>query len=66
MNTLAPVVARIILRYLSGALLVLGLLPPEIAKQIGVDPDLTLLLSVIIAAAVEAAYALAKRKGWLT
>ena len=66
MSTLSPVIARIILRYLSGAMIAVGTFSPDTAAQIGVDPDLVTLLAVAISAAVEGAYALAKRKGWMT
>ena len=58
--TYAPL-ARIILRYLVGA--VIGLAQ---AEQLAADPDLVTVLALIIGAAIEAAYALAKRKGWAT
>lgn len=66
MNALSPVIARIVLRYLSGLLIGYGLLPKEVGEMIGVDPDLTLLLGVFIGAVVEWLYAIAKRKGWMT
>ncbi len=60
--TYAPL-ARIILRYIAGAG-VMG--SQQIGNQLAADPDLVLYLSLGIAAAVEAAYAFAKRKGWAT
>jgi hypothetical protein len=58
--TYAPL-ARIILRYLVGA--VIGLAQ---ADKLAADPDLVTVLALIIGAAIEAIYALAKRKGWAT
>lgn len=52
--------ARIILRYASGFLIAKGLLTYDLST----DPDLVLYLGLGIGAAVEAAYALAVRKGW--
>jgi preprotein translocase subunit Sec61beta len=60
--TYAPL-ARIILRYIAGAG-VMG--SQQIGNQLAADPDLVLYLSLGIAAAVEAAYAIARRKGWAT
>jgi hypothetical protein len=60
--TYAPL-ARIILRYIAGAG-VMG--SQQIGNQLAADADLVLYLSLGIAAAVEAAYAFAKRKGWAT
>ena len=60
--TYAPL-ARIILRYIAGA----GIMGSQaLGNQLASDPDLVLYLSLGLAAAVEAAYALAKRKGWAT
>ena len=60
--TYAPL-ARIILRYIAGAG-VMG--SQQIGNQLAADPDLVLYLSLAIAAVVEAAYAIARRKGWKT
>ena len=58
----API-ARIILRYLVGA----GLMgSQQIGDMIAADPDLVLTLSLALGAAVEGAYAWAKRKGGRT
>lgn len=55
--------ARIILRYIVGA----GVMGSfAIGDNLAADPDLVLYLSLAIGAAVEAGYALAKRKGWKT
>lgn len=54
-------IARIVLRY--GVGLVAGM---AIGDQLAADPDLVLILSAGIAALVEGAYAVAKRRGWTT
>jgi preprotein translocase subunit Sec61beta len=60
--TYAPL-ARIILRYIAGA----GIMGSQaLGNQLAADPDLVLYLSLGLAAAVEAAYAFAKKKGWST
>ena len=56
----API-ARIILRYAVGA--IVGASQAEL--MIG-DPDIVSMLAMATGAAVEAAYVLAKRKGWAT
>lgn len=60
---IAPL-SRILMRYLSGALAATGLLAPDVAAQIGADPDLVLIVAGVLTFATEAAYALAVRKGW--
>lgn len=60
------VFARIILRYLAGALVAYGMLPQEIGEQVAFDPDLATALGAILALLVEGFYAVAKRKGWTT
>jgi len=56
----APV-ARIVIRYGVGA--VIGMAQ---AEQLAADPDIVTVVAIGIGAAVEAAYTLAKRKGWQT
>ena len=51
--------ARIILRYGIGYLAGSGA-----GNALALDPDAVLALSLALGAAVEAAYAIAKRKGW--
>jgi len=60
---IAPM-ARIILRYVSGALGAAGLLAPDVAAQVGADPDLVLVVAAVLTIATEGAYAVAVRKGW--
>ena len=55
----API-ARIVLRYIVGA----GLMGSEqIGEQLAADPDIVFSTALAVGAAVEAAYAWAKRKG---
>ena len=55
--------ARIVLRYAVGA----GIMgSATIGNQLAADPDLVLYVALGIGAAVEAGYAIAKRKGWAT
>ena len=63
---MSAVITRIILRYLSGLLVGYGVLPQEVGAELAMDPDVALVLGGIIAAATEAAYAWAKRKGLAT
>ena len=56
----API-ARIVVRYVVG--LVIGMDAAAIAAG---DPDLIAVVAIVIGAAVEAAYGVAKRKGWAT
>lgn len=68
-NTLAnltPVFARIALRYLSGALLGIGVIDMATSQAIVDDPDLLILVGAGIGALVEGMYALARRFGWAT
>lgn len=56
----API-ARIILRYVVGA--VIGMAQGE---MLAADPDVVTLVALGIGVAVETAYTFAKRKGWTT
>lgn len=53
--------ARILLRYLIGYLA-----GSEIGAQLALDQDVVAAVAIGMAAAVEAFYALARRKGWAT
>lgn len=57
-------IARILARYIAGALVAYGLFSAPDAAAI--EPDLVTLLGAVIGAAVEVAYAVAKRAGWRT
>jgi preprotein translocase subunit Sec61beta len=60
--TWAPL-ARILLRYLVGA----GIMgSTALGEQLAADPDLVLYAALALAAAIEGAYAIAKRRGWAT
>jgi hypothetical protein len=52
-------IARIILRYGVGA--VIGM---EAAQALAGDPDIVLVLAGGVGVAIEAAYTIAKRRGW--
>ena len=58
---MTAVAARILLRY--GVGLVAGL---AYGNQLAADPDIVMAVAALIGVATEAAYALAKRKGWTT
>lgn len=66
MIDLIPVFARIALRYLTGALVTWGLLAPEDARLLMLDPDLAVLVGAALGAAVEAVYVWVKRIGGAT
>lgn len=57
-------VARIVARYLIGAAVMYGLLGADLGAQI--EPDVVLIVSAVLGAAVEGIYALARRRGWAT
>lgn len=63
-------IARILIRYLVGALVMYGLLDAPGADQISNDPDIIALVAMVLATvagtATELAYALARRWGWRT
>jgi hypothetical protein len=58
---MAAVTSRIILRY--GVGLLAGL---AYSNQLAADPDIVMALAALVGVATEAAYALAKRRGWTT
>lgn len=61
-----PVIARIFLRYASGALVAYGVIPHEVGAELAMDQEVALILGGVIGAATEGFYAFAKRKGWTT
>lgn len=63
---MVPVISRIVARYLSGGLMSIGFLSPDLAQEFAMDPDVALVLGAIIGAATEGIYAFAKRQGWAT
>jgi hypothetical protein len=66
MIDLVPVYTRIVLRYLAPTLVALGVLSPDTAEAIALDPDVAVILGAIIAAATEGWYAYARRNGGAT
>ena len=66
-KAIAPVVARVLLRYLSAILVTLGILTPELGATLLGDPDvealLLMLIGSLIALITEAAYVRARRNG---
>ncbi|MFN7002169.1 MAG: hypothetical protein ACK4NW_01920 [Roseinatronobacter sp.] len=63
---MTAVITRIILRYLSGALVAYGLVTQEVAAELVLDPDLALAIGAAIGAATEGIYSVAKSRGWTT
>jgi|AntRauTorcE11897_2_1112592.scaffolds.fasta_scaffold38223_2 hypothetical protein len=57
-------ISRIILRYVSGAMVAYGLVPQDVGAEIAVDPDLLALLGLALGASTEIAYAFAVKRGW--
>ena len=60
-QTLAGPLARIVLRYIVGA--IIGV---EAADALSGDPDVVFFVALVVGALIEAVYAIAKRKGWAT
>lgn len=59
-------IARIVLRYIIGALLAYGWISADAADMLAVDPDIAILIAGLLSAVVEGGYALAKRRGGAT
>jgi preprotein translocase subunit Sec61beta len=66
MTDLLPVLSRIFLRYLAGALVAFGMIGPEDAQIITMDPDLALVVGAVLGVVVEGAYTWARRHGGAT
>ena len=66
MTDIAPVLVRIALRYGSAALIAFGIMSPEAADTVALDPDIALVLGLLIGAAVEGWYAWVRRHGGAT
>lgn len=60
------VLARIVARYASGALIAAGWLDGDTAAYLAVDPDVLMLIGAALGAVTEGAYAVAKRAGRTT
>lgn len=58
--------SRILLRYLAGYLVLIGVLPQDIADALLDDPEVVAAIGIALTFVVEGAYALAKRMGWRT
>ena len=58
--------ARIIVRYLAGALVAYGLITPDVADSGATDPDSALAVGAALGVLVEGVYAVAKARGWAT
>ena len=58
------IIARILARYASGALVAYGLIPHEVGQEIAMDPDVALLLGAVIGGVAECFYAFARARGW--
>ena len=63
---LIPVISRIALRYVSGALVAYGLIPAETGAQLAVDQEVALVIGAALGAATEAVYAWVKTRGGKT
>ena len=61
---MTAVLARILLRYLSGFLIAAGYLLP--GTDLSLDPDLVTACGFVLGIAVETYYGLAKKYGWPT
>lgn len=62
---MTAVIARIIARYLSGALVSYGFLAQDLGAEVATDPDILLALGVGIGVITEALYAVAVKNGWV-
>lgn len=65
MGSYAPF-ARIVARYLAGALVALGVVGDGEALAFAEHPDTLIVIGAVLGLIVEAAYAFARRKGWAT
>lgn len=70
MTDLAPVLTRIVLRYLSAALITWGIVTPETGGLLEADPDLQQALLILVGGAIaggtELAYSIARKNGGAT
>lgn len=63
---MTTVLARLIARYIAGALVGYGLIDSGTGQTIALDPDLALAIGAGITAITEIGYAFAKKHGWAT
>jgi hypothetical protein len=65
---MTAVIARILLRYAAGALIMKGLISSDMGADLGTDPDVLAVLEIALGAAVaattEAFYWAARKFGW--
>jgi hypothetical protein len=64
MQPFLPQLARVLARYLSGALMTAGFLAPGLGAELARDPEVLGLIGLALGGATETAWALAVRKGW--
>ena len=64
MQPFLPQLARVLARYLSGALMTAGFLAPGLGAELARDPEVLGLIGLALGAGTETAWALAVRKGW--
>lgn len=62
---MTSVFARIIARYISGAMMAYGFIGAEMAETMATDPDIILAIGAALGIIAEGAYALATKKGWV-
>ena len=60
------VFARIIARYIAGALIAYGFVDAETGQQLAMDPDIAFLVGSALGVLTELVYYVAKRVGWAT
>lgn len=63
---MSAAIARILLRYGSGALVVHGYLSADDANVLAMDPDMQMLIGTAIGALTEVWYVVARKMGWAT
>lgn len=56
--------SRIIARYLASLLVTAGYLLPEEARVLAMDPDVLMIIGMILGGGTEMAYGFARKKGW--
>lgn len=61
---MAMVLGRIALRYGAAALVTYGLLSPSAGNSLAVDPDIQVLIGMLLGALAEGWWMLARRRGW--
>ena len=63
---MTAVLTRIIMRYLSGALVAYGVVTQDVGAELLLDPDLAILVGGIVGGATELVYGIARKNGWTT